>query len=63
MPNAIPKYLYDALEAIQSIELFIDGITYPMYLQQDMIQAAVERKFEIIGEALHRGRTCRYHCF
>ena len=54
MSNDIPKYLYDALDAVKAIEMFTSGVTYPIYLQQNMIQAAVERKFEIIGEALHR---------
>lgn len=54
MSDDISKYLYDALEAVQAIELFTAGVTYSMYLQHEMIQTAVERKFEVIGEALHR---------
>lgn len=50
MSNDIPKYLYDAIDAVKAIEMFTSGVTYPIYLQQNMIQAAVERKFEITGK-------------
>jgi uncharacterized protein with HEPN domain len=48
------KYLYDILEATENIEEYTSGLTYREYLADSMIQAAVERKFEIIGEALNR---------
>jgi uncharacterized protein with HEPN domain len=48
------KRLFDAFEAIEAIELFIENGTLDRYLDDELIQSAVERKFEIIGEALKR---------
>lgn len=50
----IKKYLFDINAAIEDIEEFIAGKTYDEYVKSSLIQAAVERKFEIIGEALNR---------
>ena len=36
------------------IEQITAGVIYPMYLLREVIHAAVERRFEVIGEALHR---------
>lgn len=38
-------------EAIEHIEMFIAGVSEEQYLADLMLQAAVERKLEIIGEA------------
>jgi len=38
-------------EAIEHIELFVGDVTEDMYLSDLKLQAAVERKLEIIGEA------------
>ena len=48
------KRLLDAFEAIEAIERFIENCTLDHYLDDELIQSAVERKFEIIGEALKR---------
>lgn len=48
------KRLFDAFTAIESIERFIANSTLDQYLDNELIQSAVERKFEIIGEALKR---------
>jgi hypothetical protein len=48
------KRLLDAFEAIEAIERFIENCTLDHYLDNELIQSAVERKFEIIGEALKR---------
>jgi uncharacterized protein with HEPN domain len=50
------KRLHDALEAIEAIERFIESCTLDHYLENELIQSAVERKFEIIGEALKRAQ-------
>ena len=47
------KRLHDALEAIEAIQRFIENCTLDHYLENELIQSAVERKFEIIGEALN----------
>jgi uncharacterized protein with HEPN domain len=50
------KLLLDVIEACQDIEEFTGQIAQNEYLTNEMIRAAVERKFEIIGEALGRLR-------
>jgi uncharacterized protein with HEPN domain len=50
----IKKCLQDVLLAAQDIEDFLSGLDYAQYASSSMIQAAVERKIEIIGEALNR---------
>lgn len=46
------KYLWDAIESAARIERFTRGRTFDDYLSDEMFRAAVERQFEIIGEAL-----------
>ena len=48
------KCLFDIWEAALSIERFTEGIDAEMFGANELIQAAVERKFEVIGEALNR---------
>lgn len=47
------KYLWDAQRAADRIARFTDGHTIDDYLSDEMLRAAVERQFEIIGEALN----------
>jgi uncharacterized protein with HEPN domain len=44
----VKKCLFDILEASKSIEEYASGLEYRDYLYDGMLQAAVERKFEII---------------
>lgn len=46
------KYLYDIKQAAELIATFTAGKTFTDYEQEAMLKAAVEREFEIIGEAL-----------
>lgn len=39
------KRLLDAFEAIEAIERFIENCTLDRYLDDELIQSAVERKF------------------
>jgi len=48
------KRLLDALTACQAIENFVSGRVFTDYEQDRMLRSAVERQFEIIGEALHQ---------
>jgi uncharacterized protein with HEPN domain len=54
MQHDAEKYLIDILEAAADIQLFAEGMTYDEYHANRLVKAAVERKFEIIGEALNR---------
>jgi hypothetical protein len=45
-------YLHDVAQAAEMIAQFTSGRTFQDYLEDPMLRAAVERKFEIIGEAL-----------
>lgn len=47
-----PKYLWDALDAAQRLQRFVQGKGFADYLADELLRAAVERQFEIIGEAL-----------
>lgn len=46
------KHLWDALHAAERIARFTAGRTLDDYLANDMLRSAVERQFEIVGEAL-----------
>lgn len=43
--------LWDMLQAARKIEQFVAGKTFREYSADELVQAAVERKLEIIGEA------------
>ena len=45
--------MWDVREAAQAIQTFIAGIDATGFDANPMAQAAVERKFEVIGEALN----------
>ena len=48
------KLLLDALEACHSIKKLCQGVTMQRYMAERGIKRAVEREFEISGEALNR---------
>ena len=45
-------FLWDVRESAVAIQNFVAGMDASAYAANEMAQAAVERKFEIIGEAL-----------
>ena len=47
-------FLWDAAEAASAIEGFTAGMDAKSYADSALVNAAVERKFEIIGEALNQ---------
>ena len=47
-------FLWDVREAAFAIQSFTAGMDAAAYAANEMAQAAVERKFEIIGEALNQ---------
>lgn len=48
------KLLQDVLGALDLLLLFSDGKTFADYEREAMLRAAVEREFEIVGEALRK---------
>jgi len=48
------SFLWDVRQSADAILRFIAGRSLDDYLTDDMLSAAVERHFEIIGEALNR---------
>jgi uncharacterized protein with HEPN domain len=55
MVNEIKKYLFDIQESIDSIQNYLgDRRDFKVYIAEKMLRRAVEREFEIIGEAMSR---------
>lgn len=56
MEDELLKYLYDIREAASAILRFVRGKTFDEYEQDELLRSGVERKLEILGEALNRIR-------
>ena len=56
MRDEILKHLHDIREAASAILRFVRDKTFDDYEQDELLRSGVERKFEIIGEALNRIR-------
>ncbi len=55
MDLEIKKYLFDIQESIDSIDKYLGGNRdFDAYIADKMLRRAVEREFEIIGEAMGR---------
>lgn len=54
MKGDIAQHLYDIQQAGTAIKKFVTGRTLDDYVQDEMLRSSIERKFEIIGEALNR---------
>lgn len=52
--NRDPGYLWDMLQAARRLQEFTLGLSYEAYLESTLIQSAVERQIEILGEAARR---------
>ena len=52
MPRDLRAFLWDVIAAANDIQSFVQGARISNYSANPMLKAAVERKFEIIGEAL-----------
>jgi uncharacterized protein with HEPN domain len=49
-----PANLYDMLKAAEMVQHHLKSKTFEDFLRDDLLQAAVERNIEIIGEAARR---------
>jgi uncharacterized protein with HEPN domain len=52
MQREAKAYLWDIANAAASIRSFTDGKDLDAYLRDELLRAAVERKFGVVGEAL-----------
>ena len=53
-PRDVRVYLHDVVTAAAAIRSFIDGRSAADYRSDLLLRSAVERQFEILGEALSR---------
>lgn len=53
MKTTLKKRLLDALNACRAIQSFVENRNFAEYERNQMLRSAVERQFEIIGEALN----------
>jgi len=56
MRDEVLAHLHDAVRAGRAIKEFIASSTFDEYASNELLRSAVERKFEIMGEALNRIR-------
>ena len=55
MDKYVKTYLFDILNSINEInEYIVDNRTYDHYCNSKILQRAIERNLEIIGEAMNR---------
>ena len=54
MKDEISAHLHDILQAGRAIKEFISGKTFAEYASNELLRSAVERKFEVMGEAIAR---------
>lgn len=54
MQRETKKYLFDVQQACRRIERFTAGKLFADYVADELLKSAVERQFEIIGEALNQ---------
>jgi len=52
MDERLLKWFYDAMQAARAIQQFTEMKTFEDFTSNEQLQAAIERKFEILGEAL-----------
>ncbi|NER22752.1 MAG: DUF86 domain-containing protein [Symploca sp. SIO1B1] len=54
MNNRDAGYLWDMVQAIKNIQEFLGNVSYNDYLDSILLQSAVERQLEVLGEAARR---------
>lgn len=53
-PREVLTHLFDVAQAGELLERFTSGRSFDDYVADPMVRSAVERQFEIVGEALRR---------
>ncbi len=56
MKDEVLAHLYDIAQAARAVKTFVQDHTFDDYAAEEQLRSAVERKFEIMGEALNRLR-------
>jgi uncharacterized protein with HEPN domain len=59
MNHDLKAYLYDICEACNQIIEFSGGLSFEKYASNDLVKAAVERKFVTIGEVILNVKAVR----
>lgn len=54
LPLEVRKYLFDVAQACALLIEFTNGKTFADYAASPLLRSAVERQFEVIGEALNQ---------
>ena len=54
MKDEVLAHLHSIVEAGKALQSFVAGCTFEHYCSDEQLRSAVERKFEIMGEALNR---------
>ncbi len=54
MPRDVRLYVYDIVRACELVRTFTADKTFDDYAADVMLRSAVERQFEIVGEALNQ---------
>jgi uncharacterized protein with HEPN domain len=54
MKDEVLAHLHDIVQAGKALKRFVHGRTFADYTSDEQLRSAVERKFEIMGEALNR---------
>ena len=56
MKDEVLAHLHDVIQAGKAIKGFVAGRAFENYASDELLRSAVERKFEVMGEALNRIR-------
>jgi uncharacterized protein with HEPN domain len=56
MKDEVLAHLHDIVQAGKAVNEFVEGRSFADYTSDEQLRSAVERKFEIMGEALNRIR-------